>query len=192
MCYLIQSPDSEPIIISHGAVNTLQRFHVNIYFFCAFVIVYLSHILQGCLPRRFLVYLTTLSQLHRLYSIRCEECEYWIWKDQRAVLIASFDVLSRNWPIYGSTAICWALAAYSVSWFFYTVDRTHWKGDQPVARPLPAHRTAQTQNTRTQTSLPQVFERAKTHTVDARPLWSVRISLGTINDLSRNRRLQGM
>jgi hypothetical protein len=43
-------------------------------------------------------------------------------------------------------------------------------GDQPVARPLPAHRTAQTQNKRTQTSMPQVgleptipvFERAKT------------------------------
>jgi hypothetical protein len=43
-------------------------------------------------------------------------------------------------------------------------------GDQPVARPLPAHRTAQTQNKRKQTSMPQlgfeptipVFERAKT------------------------------
>jgi hypothetical protein len=43
-------------------------------------------------------------------------------------------------------------------------------GDQPVARPLPAHTTAQTQNKRTQTSMPQVgleptipvFERAKT------------------------------
>jgi hypothetical protein len=29
-------------------------------------------------------------------------------------------------------------------------------GDQPFARPLPAHRTAQTQNKRTQTSMPQV------------------------------------
>jgi hypothetical protein len=43
-------------------------------------------------------------------------------------------------------------------------------GDQPVARRLPAHRTVQTQNKRTQTSMPQVgfkptipvFERAKT------------------------------
>jgi hypothetical protein len=43
-------------------------------------------------------------------------------------------------------------------------------GDQPVARPLPAHRTAQTQNKYTETSMPQVgfeppipvFERAKT------------------------------
>jgi hypothetical protein len=29
-------------------------------------------------------------------------------------------------------------------------------GDQPVARPLPAHGTAQTQNKRTKTSMPQV------------------------------------
>jgi hypothetical protein len=43
-------------------------------------------------------------------------------------------------------------------------------GNQPVARPLPAHRTTQTQNKRTQTSMPQVefepmilvFVRAKT------------------------------
>jgi hypothetical protein len=47
--------------------------------------------------------------------------------------------------------------------------------DQPVARPLPGHRTAQTQNKRSQTSMPQmgfeltipVFERAKTvHALD--------------------------
>jgi hypothetical protein len=52
---------------------------------------------------------------------------------------------------------------------FYTVHRTPWKGDQPVARPIPAHRTAQTQNKRTHTSMSQVgfepiipvFERGK-------------------------------
>jgi hypothetical protein len=57
----------------------------------------------------------------------------------------------------------------------YTVGRTPWTGDQTVARLLPAHRTAQTQNKRTQTSMPQVgfelmipvFERAKTvHALD--------------------------
>jgi hypothetical protein len=31
----------------------------------------------------------------------------------------------------------------------YTDGRTHWMGDQPVARPLPTHRTTQTQNKRT-------------------------------------------
>jgi hypothetical protein len=48
-------------------------------------------------------------------------------------------------------------------------------GDQPAAGPLPAHRTTQTQNKRTQTSMPRVgfeptipvFERAKTvHALD--------------------------
>jgi hypothetical protein len=43
-------------------------------------------------------------------------------------------------------------------------------GDEPIARPLPAHSTAQTQNKRTHTFMPQVrfeptipvFEQAKT------------------------------
>jgi hypothetical protein len=57
----------------------------------------------------------------------------------------------------------------------YTVGRTPWTGDQPVARPLPAHRTTQTQNKRTQTSMTRVrfklttpmFERAETaHVLD--------------------------
>jgi hypothetical protein len=34
---------------------------------------------------------------------------------------------------------------------FYTVGRTPWASDQPVARPLPTHRTAQTQNKHTHT-----------------------------------------
>jgi hypothetical protein len=37
---------------------------------------------------------------------------------------------------------------------FYTHCTTPWTGDQPVARPLPTHRTTQTQNKRTQTSMP--------------------------------------
>jgi hypothetical protein len=53
---------------------------------------------------------------------------------------------------------------------FYTVGRTLWTGDQPVARPLPTHRKTQTQNKRTETSMPRVafeatipvFERTKT------------------------------
>jgi hypothetical protein len=58
---------------------------------------------------------------------------------------------------------------------FYTVGRTPWTGDQPVTKPLPAHSTAQTQNKRTRTFMPQVgfepiipvFERAKTvHALD--------------------------
>jgi hypothetical protein len=53
----------------------------------------------------------------------------------------------------------------------YTVGRTTWTGDRPVARPLPTHRTTQTQNKCTiLTSMPWVrfeltilvFEQAKT------------------------------
>jgi hypothetical protein len=38
----------------------------------------------------------------------------------------------------------------------YTVSRTPWMGDQPVARPLSMYRSSQTQNKRTQISMPQV------------------------------------
>jgi hypothetical protein len=51
----------------------------------------------------------------------------------------------------------------------YTVGKTPWTGDQPVARLLPTRRTTQTQNKRAQTSMPRVgfeptipvFERPK-------------------------------
>jgi hypothetical protein len=64
----------------------------------------------------------------------------------------------------------------------YTVGRIPWTGDQPVARPLPRHRTAQTQDKRTQTSMPRVgfkptipvFERAKT----VRTLYRAAIVIG--------------
>jgi hypothetical protein len=63
---------------------------------------------------------------------------------------------------------------------FQFLNRIHsrydsWTGDQPVVRPLPTHRTAQTQTKRTQTSMPRVgfeptipvFKRAKTvHALD--------------------------
>jgi hypothetical protein len=65
----------------------------------------------------------------------------------------------------------WPLFSFLI---LYTVGRTPWAGDQPVVRPLPTHRTAQTQN-RTQISMHRVglepttpvFERAETvHAVD--------------------------
>jgi hypothetical protein len=62
---------------------------------------------------------------------------------------------------------------------FYTVGRTPWTRDEPDARSLPAHththRTTQTQNKRTEISMPEVgfepkipvFERPKTvHATD--------------------------
>jgi hypothetical protein len=57
----------------------------------------------------------------------------------------------------------------------YTVGRTPWTGDQPVAKPLRTNRTTQTRNKRTQTTVPRVgfeptipaFERAQTvHALD--------------------------
>jgi hypothetical protein len=73
------------------------------------------------------------------------------------------------------------LGRFFSSLILYTVGRTPRTGDQPVARPLPAHSTAQTQNKHTQSSMPQVrfepkipvFERVKIiHALTARPLWS--------------------
>jgi hypothetical protein len=72
-----------------------------------------------------------------------------------------------------------ALQPFVVPWclfnfvIFYADGRTPWTRDQPVARPLPKHRTTQTQNKRKQTSMPRegfeptipAFERSKT--VDA-------------------------
>jgi hypothetical protein len=66
----------------------------------------------------------------------------------------------------------------------YTVGKAASTGDQPVARPLTTHRTTQTQNKRTQTSMSPVgfkptipvFKRAKAvHASDARPLRLVQI-----------------
>jgi hypothetical protein len=57
----------------------------------------------------------------------------------------------------------------------HTVGMTPWTGDQPVTRPLPTHKITQTQNKRTQTSMPRVgfepmiplFERTETvHALD--------------------------
>jgi hypothetical protein len=70
----------------------------------------------------------------------------------------------------------------------YTVGRTPWTGDQPVARPLPTRRTTQTQK-RKQTSMPRVgfeltiplFERAKTvHALDR-----AATVIGSLNNHSR-------
>jgi hypothetical protein len=69
-----------------------------------------------------------------------------------------------------STVLCWNLGRFFSCLIFYTVGWTPWTGDQPVARPLATHRTTQTQNKRTQTSMPRAgfkpaipaFERAKT------------------------------
>jgi hypothetical protein len=73
-------------------------------------------------------------------------------------------------PSYGSTVLLLDLGRFFSFLILYAVGRTPLTGDQPVSRPLPTHRTTQTQNKRTQTHMPQVgyeltipaFERAKT------------------------------
>jgi hypothetical protein len=66
-------------------------------------------------------------------------------------------------------------SSFFIFLIFYTVRRAPWTEDQPVTRPLPAHRTTQTQNKSTQTIVPRVrleptipvFEGAKTaHDLD--------------------------
>jgi hypothetical protein len=78
--------------------------------------------------------------------------------------------LSVCLSIYGSTVLLLELGRFFNFLILYTDGRTPWTGDQPVARPLPTHRTTQTQ-----TSIPWVgfeptipaFEREKTaHALD--------------------------
>jgi hypothetical protein len=68
--------------------------------------------------------------------------------------------------IYGSVVLLFVLSRFLSFLILYTAGRTLWAGDQPVARPLPPHRTRPTQNKRMpqvefETTIP-VFERAKT------------------------------
>jgi hypothetical protein len=68
-------------------------------------------------------------------------------------LVRSYVTLAIS--IYGSTALV-DLGHFFSCLILYTVGRTPWTGDQPVTRPLPTHRTIQTQNKSTQTSMPRL------------------------------------
>jgi hypothetical protein len=89
--------------------------------------------------------------------------------------------LGKHYYFYASTARRWALVAFSVSWSYTQPAGLLGRGISPSARPLPTHRTTQTQNKRTQTSAPWVWfdptipasEGTKTFMPEtARPLWS--------------------
>jgi hypothetical protein len=56
--------------------------------------------------------------------------------------------------VYGFTVLLLDLCRFFSFLILYTFGRTPWTGDEPVTKPLPTHRTAQTQNKRTQTSMP--------------------------------------
>jgi hypothetical protein len=58
------------------------------------------------------------------------------------------DVNKTNLSIYGSTALLLDPGLFFSFLILYAVGRTPWTSDQPVARPLPTHRTTKTQNKR--------------------------------------------
>jgi hypothetical protein len=71
-------------------------------------------------------------------------------------LISAFD--SSDWLFFSLSMDLQPFRPWPLFQFLnlYAVGRTPWTGDQPVAKPLPTHRTTQTQNKRTHTSMPQV------------------------------------
>jgi hypothetical protein len=89
------------------------------------------------------------------------------------------------------------LGCFFSSLILYTVGRTPWTGNQPVARLLPIHRTTQTHNKRKQISMPRmgfeptipVFEHAKTvHALDRAAtvvgIWSFSVRLYVLHILN--------
>jgi hypothetical protein len=87
----------------------------------------------------------------------------------------------------------WPLVSFLI---LYTDGSTPWTGDQPVSSPLPTHKTTQTQNKRTRTSLPWMafeptipaFERSKTvRAIDRAAtvigLWSYLTEAFTLSEL---------
>jgi hypothetical protein len=56
--------------------------------------------------------------------------------------------LSIYLSIYDSTVLLLDLGRFFSFLILYTVGRTPWTGNQPVARPLPKHRITQAQNKR--------------------------------------------
>jgi hypothetical protein len=58
--------------------------------------------------------------------------------------------------------LLWALAAFQTPHLF-TIGRTPWTSDQFVARPVPKHRTAQTQNKHIYTANIHTLSGIRTH-----------------------------
>jgi hypothetical protein len=108
-----------------------------------------------------------------LFFLQSESSNSTILKQPSLWQLTSKVLLSLSLSL--SLSLCIALQLFG-PWqpfrllILYTIGRSPWTGDQPVTRPLPTHRTTQTQ-----TSWPRVefeptilvFERAKTvHALD--------------------------
>jgi hypothetical protein len=100
-----------------------------------------------------------MSQAVTRHCLLCSSCWSPTWltllpqRWRRHILqkrLLSFTGLSLLFFFFGSTPLCWALAAFISFLILYTVGRTPWTVNQPVSRPLPTYRTTQTQNKRTQ------------------------------------------
>jgi hypothetical protein len=129
----------------------------------------------------YLTQLILIKFISRCYLTRCINYEQLYTTYNIPNLIKKF--LSEtfiNWSMKASELLLWfyspllGLGCFFSFLILYTVGRTPLTGYQPVARPLPTQRTTQTQNKRTQTSMPRVefeptipaFEQAKTvHTL---------------------------
>jgi hypothetical protein len=97
----------------------------------------------------------TENYSHRSAVVRNQK---WLcWPGQHQFTLPYHTYLHTYLPIclsrtYGSTALCWTLAFFSVSLSF--IQSIELLGRGSARR--KAHRTAQTQNKRTKTSMPQV------------------------------------
>jgi hypothetical protein len=122
-----------------------------------------------------------------LYGIISEKIEPWNglqissgWWELRGI----YKIVGILWiylSVYGSTVFLLDLDYFFSFLILYTVSKTPWMGDQLVTRLLPTHRTTQTQNKRTQTSMHWVgfvctipaFEQGKTvRSLDCVARWS--------------------
>jgi hypothetical protein len=133
----------------------------------------------------------------RLSKVNCTDIGHNFLKSHNFssyILLIKWCYINSLWLI--NSYICLCIFYFILLWLYspllglgryfsfliqYTVSRTPWTGDQPVSRPLFTHRTIQTQNKRTWTSMPWVWSESTTPVLSgrrhfmpytARPLWS--------------------
>jgi hypothetical protein len=91
-----------------------------------------------------------------VYQIFFKQCELFKWDGYRDLAFTLLSYFLNCIFVYLSMALQLLVGPWPLfsSLILYTVCRTPWKGDQPVARPLPLRRRTQTQNKHTQISMP--------------------------------------